>query len=191
MISQEFIDQPVSMGAALRFALRRFGSLLFTSILVGLVIGVGLILCFVPGILFYVWYVFYAQVVVVESLSGSSAMNRSKSLTEGYRWRVFGLLVLFIVITYIFQLGVSLMQYVLPSYEAVPVPRRNQFDLGVKLVPVYPNVLINILVIQLISILVQTYQAICITLMYFDLRNRKEGFDLEMAAREQQQSDES
>ena len=30
----------------------------------------------------------------------------------------------------------------------------------------------------------QAYAAICVTLLYFDLRIRKEGFDLEMAARQ-------
>ena len=34
-----------------------------------------------------------------------------------------------------------------------------------------------------ISILFATYSAICTTLIYFDLRARKEGYDLELAAR--------
>jgi hypothetical protein len=32
---------------------------------------------------------------------------------------------------------------------------------------------------------VETYSAVCFTLMYFDLRIRKEGFDLELAAKQQ------
>ena len=41
------------------------------------------------------------------------------------------------------------------------------------------------LVTALVNILVQTYGAVCLTLLYFDLRIRKEGFDLELAARQQ------
>jgi hypothetical protein len=37
----------------------------------------------------------------------------------------------------------------------------------------------------LLNFLVQTYGAICFTLLYFDLRIRKEGYDLELAARQQ------
>jgi hypothetical protein len=54
------------------------------------------------------------------------------------------------------------------------------------LVPRYPAYYVNTLVAQLLSILVQTYQAVCVTLMYFDLRIRKEGFDLEMLAGQQE-----
>jgi hypothetical protein len=50
---------------------------------------------------------------------------------------------------------------------------------------IYRNYVINVLVIQLVNILVQTYLAVCITLLYFDIRIRKEGFDLELAAQQQ------
>jgi hypothetical protein len=188
IISQDFIDRRVSIGSAISFAMRRFGILLGTAILAGLVIGVGFILCVIPGILFSIWYVFYAQVVVVEGLGGMNALNRSKTLTEGFRGRVLGVLFLIFIITAIVSFSVSmLLETVLPSHELVPIRAKNQFDFGgVMGRPIYPNVFINVIVAQLLNILVQTYGAICATLLYFDLRNRKEGFDLELAARDQQ-----
>ncbi|HWY88667.1 MAG TPA: hypothetical protein VNX28_18280 [Gemmataceae bacterium] len=187
IISQDFVDQRVTIGSAIRFAMRRFGSLLGTSILTGIVVGVGLCLCGVPGVLFYVWYALFAQIVVVENLGGMNALNRSKTLTEGFRWRVFGVLILVIVISLITQYSVALLlERVIPSYDLLPVPKKNQFDMGFRLVAKYPNLWINLIVAWLISILVQAYGTICVTLLYFDLRNRKEGFDLELAAREQQ-----
>jgi len=41
-------------------------------------------------------------------------------------------------------------------------------------------------VAQLVQVLFQCYGHVCQTLLYLDLRIRKEGFDLEMAARQQQ-----
>src|SRR5207249_3639364 len=45
VIGQEFIDQRVGLGEALSFALGRFGSLLGTSILYGLLSVVGVLVC--------------------------------------------------------------------------------------------------------------------------------------------------
>lgn len=192
IIAQDFVDRRVSLGGALSFGFSRFGSLLGTSILVGLVLMVGFILCIVPGIIFYIWYVFFAQIVVVEKLSGTTAMQRSKSLTEGYRGRVFGVIVLLIVVGIIFQGAFGLLERVLPSYDAVPieVAPRAFGQPAVRLVVNRGNLYINTIVTQLANILVQTYTAVCITLFYFDLRIRKEGFDLELAAREQSPGEE-
>jgi hypothetical protein len=189
VISQEFIDQRVGIGAAFGFALKRFGTLILASILTGLMIGFGLILCIVPGIIFWSWYALVAQVVVVEGLGANAALNRSKDLTAGFRGRVLGLLLLFIVIALIPTGAVQLLELVIPSTERVPI---DQADAGFGLrglayteVFNYRNYAINTVLGQLVNILVQTFQAVCLTLLYFDLRIRKEGFDLELAARQQ------
>jgi hypothetical protein len=181
VIAQEFIDQPSSIGAAFAFALRRFGSLLGTSILAGLTIAVGFVLCCVPGIMFAIWYAFAAQVVVVEGLGGTAAMERSKALTTGYRWQLFG----FFAMTFLLSMGVGMLgavlERILPSMEMVAGPS----GLPQQVLVSYRNHAIHVVFLSLLSILVQTYMAICITLYYFDLRIRKEGFDLELAARQQ------
>jgi hypothetical protein len=106
-------------------------------------------------------------------------MSRSKELTSGYRGRIFGILVLCVLIGVIFQASAGLLQRVLPMQELVPT------DFGHTTVFIYRNYVINVLVIQLVNILVQTYLAVCVTLLYFDIRIRKEGFDLELAAQQQ------
>jgi hypothetical protein len=178
VIAQEFIDRHVGVGQALAFAFGRFWRILGASILAGLIVGLGFLLCLVPGVFFLIWYSMVAQVVVVEGLTGNDALARSKAISEGYRGRLFGLLVLLIVIGAMFQVAAGFLEQVLPSMEAVPGPA------GQSLVVNHRNQIINILVAQLLGILVQTYQAVCITLFYFDLRIRKEGFDLELAAQQ-------
>jgi hypothetical protein len=191
VISQEFVNKRVGFGRALGFAFGRFGSLIWASILVGFMVLIGLILCVIPGIMFMVWYIFVAQVVVVEGLRGGRALQRSKDLTSGYRWRVFGLVILFVVINVLLQSAAGLMESVLPSYDTVPVEAPPGLDLGDgvnlghRAVLNYPHYAVNHIVKELVDILVQTFGAVCFTLFYFDLRIRKEGFDLELAAQEQ------
>ncbi len=189
VISQEFVDYHVGVGPAFGFALKRFGTLILASILTGLMIGFGLILCIVPGIIFWSWYALVAEVVVVEGLGAEKAMKRSKELTAGFRGRVLGLLLLFIVIALIPTGAVQLLELVIPSTEHVPIDRPDAgFGFGGPAyteVINYRNYAINTVVGQLLNILVQTFQAVCFTLLYFDLRIRKEGFDLELAARQQ------
>jgi hypothetical protein len=94
IIMEEYVGNRVTMGQALAFALTRFLSLLGASLLVGLIVGAGCLLCCIPGIYLFVTYVFVGQVVVLERLGAGDALQRSQSLVTGHRWRVFGVLVL-------------------------------------------------------------------------------------------------
>jgi len=176
----EYVDRHVGMGEAFGHVLRRLGSLLLTSILAWLVIGLGFFLCLVPGLIFLTWYVFVPQVVVLEGLSGPRALARSTELSAGFRWRIFGMFLLLALI----QVGVgmvgSLVAQILPPAEAVPGPGGT-----VTLIINQTNYLLFIGISYLVGTVGHSYGTVCWTLFYFDLRIRKEGFDLEMAARQQ------
>jgi len=73
IIAQEYIDRRVTMGEALSFAMSRFGKLLGTSILAGLLIFLWTLLFIIPGILAALSYSLIGQIVVVEGLSSSFA----------------------------------------------------------------------------------------------------------------------
>lgn len=179
IIGQEYVDEPAGVGDSFRFALGRFLPLLGTSILYGLLMIVGYFACCVGAIYVAVFYGLFAQIVVMENLGGMDALNRSKDLVTGFGWRVFGLLILLVIITLMIQLTVTLpLRVVLPATETV----QTQFGPQEKLIS-YPNFAIQTAVAFLISIVAQSYQSVCFTLLYFDLRIRKEGFDLELAAR--------
>jgi hypothetical protein len=180
IISQEYADRHVTPGDAIQFAMGRFGPLLGTSLLAGLLIVVGSCLI-IPGLLFAVWYCLASQVVVVEGLSGMPALNRSKDLTAGYRWRIVGIFLLVILLLLIVSIGiVGALSLVLPPGEYT------QTVFGPVLTKVnFVNHLIDTVAGWLLNIAVSTYATVCITLVYFDLRVRKEGFDLELAAQKQ------
>src|SRR5262249_331230 len=67
VISREYLGQSAGAGDALRFAIGRFGRLLWASFLAGIIIMVGGLLC-IPAFIFMVWYIFVGQVVVMENL---------------------------------------------------------------------------------------------------------------------------
>src|SRR5262245_14693141 len=179
IIVQEYIGEHVTVGQALGYALGRFLPLLGASIIYGLVVFVGTLLCIAPGIYFAVTYLFATQVVGMESLGPIAAMNRSQQLVDGHRWRVLGVVVLLFVCIIGAGLVVGQIEQVLPSQELVRT--RDGFQIKLHLT----NYLIHQLLAVAINVVLGTYYSICCTLLYLDLRIRKEGFDLEVAARQQ------
>jgi hypothetical protein len=178
VIVQEFLDGEVSLGEALQFALGRFLPLLGTSILMGILVWLGFLLCCIPGIYLAVVWSMMSQVVVAERLSGMEALNRSKSLAASHFGQVFGL---------VFLLGIILacVSYGLTFGLTMALPFQ-QFQLGAQgqpnpfaapVITNYTNFAIVPTVPALVNILVGAYAQICVTFLYFDLRNRKEGYD--------------
>jgi len=177
IIVQEYLDSKVSVGEALQFALGRFLPLFGTSIVAGVLIFLGMLLCFVPGIYLAIVWCLMSQVVVVENISGMQALSRSKSLVQGYPGRVVGLLFLLGLLTVAVTLGLHAgLTAALPFQEIVPVGRGQRPILPG--VTNYPNYAVVTIVTTLVNIFLQAYSAICVTFMYFDLRNRKEGYDV-------------
>jgi uncharacterized membrane protein len=174
IIQGEYLGERMTVGAALSAALGWFGTLLGTSILAGLMILLFLCLLIIPGIIAGVSYSFVGQVVVMEGLSGMDALDRSYKLAKGYRWRIFGILLLIGILNAVIQQVLNqALEMALPALG----PNQEIFN--------FTNFGIHQLVLQLVNIFLQTYAAICTTLIYFDLRVRKEGYDLEVAARGQ------
>lgn len=117
------------------------------------------------GIL-WVWYAFVPQTVVIEGEGGIGAMKRSKYLMNGYFRKVLILVVIvFIVIllvTWILSFSFGKMLFFLGD---------NSVFLGKGL----SNV---------ISVILEAFRIIVVPLLYYDLRVRKEGFNLETLAKE-------
>jgi hypothetical protein len=178
VISQEFIERRASLGEALRVGLARFAPLLGASIVAGFGIVFGLVACIVPGLIFMVWWAFITQVVVVERQGALESLGRSKQLVEGYGWRVFGVLLLVGIINIVIQSIVQIpLSMFLNPYEVVKTnlgPQQHLVSI--------PYLVINNAVMFCITVVLQAFQASCMTLLYFDLRIRKEGFDLELLA---------
>ncbi len=180
VIMQEYLDRPVRFGEAFQFALSRLGGLLGTSLIAGLLVFAGSLACLIPGIYLAIIYVFASQVVIIENRSGMNALGRSQELVSGYFWRVFGILFVVGLIVGIASGMVSFVGAKMLPFQEILVNKGSPF----------PTVRVkhygNYAVVTTLTLLVQigfgVFGAICTTLLYFDQRNRKETFDLELAA---------
>ena len=73
----------------------------------GLGIGVGLILLIVPGIILYIMWSVAAPALVQENLGIFEAFGRSNDLTNGARWKIFGLELIALVGYWMFSAAVG------------------------------------------------------------------------------------
>jgi uncharacterized membrane protein len=183
VIAQEFIGRRAGVGDAFRFAMRYFGTLLLATLMFGIVLFFGFMLCLIPGLIFLTWYILYSQVIVVEGKGASKSFERSKQLTEGFRLRLLGMWILIIIVQFILGFGLGLvLQALLPASEQIQVPGT---FIPQTTITNPTNHAIHIVITYLLNILLNTYLSVCVTLFYFDLRIRKEGYDLELAAKQQ------
>ncbi len=71
---------------------------LIASILYGLIVGIGTILLIIPGIILGIMFQFYKYAIVDKKLGIIESLNYSKDLTSGYRWTIFGIDIVLILI---------------------------------------------------------------------------------------------
>jgi len=96
---QNMRGREVSLSESLQVGLRRFFPIIglaFLVTLLGMLAAIALI--FPAFILFTMWFV-ATPVCVVEQLGPWASMRRSRELTKGHRWKIFGLFVLMIIIS--------------------------------------------------------------------------------------------
>lgn len=155
---------------SLRFGLRRFPALLGALILVWLGSSVGLLFCLLPGIWLFVSWSVTVPGVAIESLGPISAMGRSFRLVRPRFWQALGVIFLstlvYGAVSYIF----SLLGSVFTLFEDNPAS-------GVSL-------LASTISSSISSIIVLPFISAVLTVLYFDLRVRSEGYDLQIMATE-------
>ncbi len=161
-----YLGEPIGIGRTYRFALRLLLPILWIMVLGLLATLVGFVLLIIPGIIVLIRLTFTAPVLVVEDLRGRKALGRSWRLAAGHFWRILGVVILAGLIVGIVALIVSI-----PGELALQM-------LGPDAWP------ISALVTALASVLTTPFSILVVVLLYFDLRIRKEGFDMEVMARE-------
>lgn len=107
-----------TFGECLATGLRNFLPVILLSILMALALMVGFLLLIVPGVMMLVAWCVVAPALVSEQTGVMAAFGRSAELTRGNRWRIFGLLLLFLVLTWI--VGILLSPLSLAAMAAGP-----------------------------------------------------------------------
>lgn len=87
----------VVLGDSLRVGLRHCLPLIGLAILTGLGLAIGFMLLIVPGLMLMVAWSAAVPAKVVEKIGVLEAFTRSRDLTRGRRWPIFGLFVLYAI----------------------------------------------------------------------------------------------
>jgi hypothetical protein len=90
-----------SLGDMLSTGFRFFFPLLGLGIVMGIAVAFGFLLFIVPAIMMGVAWCAAAPAVVAEKVGVFESFTRSANLTRGHRWAIFGLFVIYAVISWI------------------------------------------------------------------------------------------
>jgi hypothetical protein len=104
-IAERYLGRSITAYEAIRRALGKVAPLIGTWIVMALAIMGGFILFIIPGILFALWFGLSQHVVVLEDLSGTKALSRSKQLTRTSLGTFIALSFIIGLISFLFTLG--------------------------------------------------------------------------------------
>jgi hypothetical protein len=164
-ISERYLGSEVTAAQSLIKALRQLWAMSVAQIMAGLRIMIGFILLIVPGILWSLSYMLIVPAIMVEGLKAGPSLKRSWDLVRGHRGKVFMVILVINLMVMLVSYGVGSLAKVILNLDS---------SAGTILGKAIDNI---------VSVLLTPLGVITSILLYYDLRIRKEGFDLEMLSR--------
>lgn len=162
-VSDVYLGAEASVVGSYAYVMRRWPPYLWTNLLCVLLVWVGTLLCIIPGIIFAFWIAFASEVFVIEGPSGWQAVQRSRQLISGHWGRAFVLMFLVGILALIIQMiPVAIIAAVLQG-SAV----------GQALTATWQGIS---------NAVVTPFSTAALILLYYDIRIRKEAFDLAVLA---------
>lgn len=166
-VTDAYLGHVPNERTSLEFAMSRLGSLIWVTFLTSLLAGFALLACIAPGVWLWISWSLVVPVLLVEGQRGWAAMQRSFQLVKGRWWPVFGALMLaFILAAIVGNVIQAIFGTALPFASDSIVVRFFSAAIGG----------------AISQVLVTPFTAAIAALIYFDLRVRKEGFDLQILA---------
>ncbi len=167
-VAQSYLGEDSDWRSSLRYALRLTPSLLWLTLLYGLGVLVATLFFIAPGVWLFIAWAFAMPALLAEGVRGRAALGRSWGLVKGRWWRTFGVVALGFILA-------SITSSVVQGLFLVGILVNNDNDVLV--------VVLNGLAGVFGLLITTPFQAALLAVVYFDLRVRKEGFDLELLAR--------
>ena len=166
LVLDGYLGRPTDISESFAFASGKVLSLLWLSILIGVLTFVGLILIVIPGIWFLVSSSVAIPVLMMEGLGGFGAIRRSFDLVRGRWWATLGRLVAAFILVIVAEFVIGLITGGVTA------------ALGVSNLTLF--LIVNAILAALVTILVSPFTAAVLTVIYIDLRVRKEALDIEL-----------
>jgi hypothetical protein len=170
--SESYRGGSMSAGEAMRHGVRRLPGMLGLTLLTTIGTFFGFLLCIAPGVWLYAAWGVAPAALIAEPTSAIKALGRSFNLVKGNWWRVFGLLVL-----------AAVLVGVITGAVTAPLQFGATFGSGFadnpELVFSGTYLALNTLVTGVVTAVTLPFTAAVVVAIYYDLRVRKEGYDLE------------
>src|SRR5262245_17322937 len=164
-ISERYLGNQVTIQAALRRGLANFWSVSIAQITVSVRVVIGLLLFLVPGILWWLSYSVVVPTILVEGQKALPSLRRSRELMKGQRGKAFAIVIVLVLLAGLSAAGAGSVSTFLFSTDSAG---------GAVLYAAINN---------LMSIFLAPLGIVATILLYYDMRIRKEGFDLDMLSR--------
>ena len=167
-VGDAYLGGTPSVGDSLRFALRRTRSLIWLYVVEGIALTFAFVLLVLPAVWLGVAWALATPALLIEDVRGAKALRRSFRLVRGRWWPVFGVQLMAILIVGVASLVVSGILTAIPlAIDGSSIPLR---------------VIASTVSSAFAVALVQPVEGAITTILYFDLRVRKEGLDVELLA---------
>jgi hypothetical protein len=166
-VAQAYLGEQTDWRGSLAFALRRAPSLLWLTLLYSFGVLFGTVLLIAPGVWLFIAWAFALPALLAEGVRGRRALGRSYRLVKGRWWRTFGVVALGFVLA-------GITSSVVQALFVAGIFFNSGNDALVLALSAIAGV---------VGLLITTpFQSALLAVVYFDLRVRKEGFDLELLA---------
>lgn len=148
----------ISWTRAFGETLRRYHILLLGSILIGLAVILGFMCLIIPGIILALTVCCFLPVMCIEKCSISTCWHRCFELVKGHRWHILLLYSVSYIIIWIITVVPMTLLFFVPSQSILQTMA---------------------IIASLASAIVWPLLHMVSTFLYFELREKKEGLDLE------------
>lgn len=150
-----------SLGEMLSRSLQALLAVIVVAVLLSVLISIGFLLLIIPGLFLMTMFWVAIPVAVVERNGIGAAFTRSRELTSGHRWPVFGLFLIVVIIMVVVNVVVGLI-FGFAGAAAVSS--------------------VGMWVTQFFGMCVAAFWSVVVAVSYHDLRVVKEGVGTEQIA---------
>jgi hypothetical protein len=169
-VSDAYLGEPLDWRASLRFTLGKWRSLTWLAILSAILLVAAFVALVIPGIYLSVAWSLATPVLLTEGIKGRLALKRSRRLMKGRWWPSAGAFIVGYLIA-------SILTGVFVGAVTVFLVTNENSSLIAQFATTG-------VATALARVLTTPFQAAIVTILYFDLRVRKEGFDLQLLAKQ-------
>jgi len=174
-VSGSYLGKDIVYGDAYKSVWKQFWPLIGVGVLSWIMITAGSFMFYIPGIILGIFLSLVVQVMVLEKEGVGSSISRSFELVAYCLWKA--VLVCLVAYAVVFvATGIVVLPFIVWGFirsfsgEATP-----QMPLGLAILHLAFN--------YTAKLFTSPFRMVALTLLYYDIRIRKEGFDLEVMAR--------